>query len=456
MNEVIFTTIVLTVGLMVHFAILKQHVRWEGQLLTLSFFAHIVSGFVQIYLYGSYYSGGDMLSYYTAGVPLSEALRSDFQGVFPLTVEAFFHVETQLPYDLVGGGSTGTMSIAAVWLLYLLGDSYFAACLVVAIFSYFAKVFIYRSFRGAFQPEDQPSVLVACLLVPSAVFWTSALLKEPVMMVFLGPLFVTLRWFLEGRRLVLAAVLAAVSATGVWLLKPYVLLSFVVAAGLWVIWQRVLIQRGSVVVKPVYLVLGMSLGLGGLVAADRFLPRAEGTSLSATITNQRRASSQIEGGSNYYLEDQGTAESVGEADPGLAAQLALAPLALGTALFRPFLFEARNAVQVVNSLEMTGVIFLVVQVFRRQSISSVIGRLTASPALMFCLAFTIILALGTGLSTSNLGTLSRYRAPMMPFFVLLLLMLRRPSVTPSRSPTGSPAHRDVLPRPALGAAGISR
>jgi hypothetical protein len=41
------------------------------------------------------------------------------------------------------------------------------------------------------------------------------------------------------------------------------------------------------------------------------------------------------------------------------------------------------------------------------------------------LAFTVALAIGTGLSTANLGALSRYRAPMIPFFVVLLLSLSR-------------------------------
>jgi len=48
--------------------------------------------------------------------------------------------------------------------------------------------------------------------------------------------------------------------------------------------------------------------------------------------------------------------------------------------------------------------------------------------------FVLVLALGTGLSTANLGTLSRYRAPMMPFFLLLLIILREPEKAPAPSP----------------------
>jgi hypothetical protein len=63
---------------------------------------------------------------------------------------------------------------------------------------------------------------------------------------------------------------------------------------------------------------------------------------------------------------------------------------------------------------------------RRNRWTDLVRRVTANPALMFCFIFVLVLAMGTGLSTANLGTLSRYRAPMMPFFLLLLLILREP------------------------------
>jgi hypothetical protein len=41
---------------------------------------------------------------------------------------------------------------------------------------------------------------------------------------------------------------------------------------------------------------------------------------------------------------------------------------------------------------------------------------------MFCTVFVLALALGTGLATTNMGTLSRYRAPMEPFFFILIMV----------------------------------
>lgn len=426
MADVIFTVLVLFLAGLIHTAVLLRHDRAESRLLTLSLVAHLVSAFLQILMYEYYYEGGDMMAYYAAGVPLAGALRADFGRLFPMTVDVFFHVDAPLPFDMGAAGSTGSMAMAATWLLFLLGDSYLAVTLVIATLSYLAKVLIYRTLRAEFPREMHPTVLVAAMLVPSAVFWTSALLKEPLMMVFLGPLFLSLRWFLEGRSVLLATVIAVVSGTGVWLLKPYVLLSMAVASGLWIVWQRVLRERGNIVVKPLYLVLGLSLGIGTLAGVDRVLPSLNGRSLTSAISEQRRVSASIAGGSNFYLEDQDADYTRADEQTNSVQELSLVPLALATALLRPFLFEARNAVQAINALEMTVLLVLLFQVLRRQSLAVIVSRITASPTLMFCLAFTLVLALGTALATSNLGTLSRYRAPMMPFYVMLLLVLRKP------------------------------
>ena len=88
---------------------------------------------------------------------------------------------------------------------------------------------------------------------------------------------------------------------------------------------------------------------------------------------------------------------------------------------------------------MTWLMVLFVQMLRRNRWTDLVRRVTANPALMFCFVFVLVLAMGTGLSTANLGTLSRYRAPMMPFFLLLLLILREPEK----------AAESVVPRPIL-------
>lgn len=441
MEDLIFTLLVLMVGVGIHQAVLRMNAAsFERRYLNYSFAAHLAASVGLILVYKYYYTeGGDMIAYHYYGVPIADALRYDFGAISPEVVKLGLHADNSLPFEVVGTDSTGTMQAVAVWLLFLLGNSLFAAAMAITIASYVAKVMIYRALRAGFPPEQHPVVLIASVLSPSAIIWTSALLKEPVLMVFFGPVFLALRWILDGRRLVAASVLGATGGYAIALLKPYVLLTLVIAGGVWLVWARILKTRGSVVVKPVYLGLAAGLVLGGFTVVSTLAPSMSPDAISERMTFQRRVSAMDAGRSSFYLEGPGADPDASDRSRSLTSQLAIAPLALVTALFRPVIFEARRAMQFLNAIEMTWMTILFIQVIRRNSLAGLVRRLTASPTLMFCLAFALVLALGTGLSTANLGTLSRYRAPMMPFFLLLLLVLRQPEAATVAAPRAVPA-----------------
>jgi hypothetical protein len=303
---------------------------------------------------------------------------------------------------------------------------------------------MYRALKPEFATRLHPTVLTALMFSPSGLVWSCALLKEPIAVAFTAPFFLGLRWFLDGRRLWLSVPLLLIGAGGAGLVKPYVMLTLVLSAAVWVAWARV-IKGGSVFTKPVYLLAAAGVATVGLAGASTIFPSLSVDRVGESMTKQRRAAAHAEGDSNFYLEEQSTSVDE-ERNLSLGSQVALMPIALVTALFRPFLFEARKAMQLANALEMTWIVVLFAQMLRNNGARTTITRIMNSPALMFCAAFTLSLAFGTGLATANLGALSRYRAPMMPFYLLLLLILREKEVN-SQTEQASPASPQE-PRPA--------
>lgn len=429
MEDFIFTPIVLAVGLAIHAVVLRFHDREEGRVLTLSFAFHVAASIGLILIYTLYYTeGGDMISYHRYSVPIAEALRFDFESIAPEVLNLLFQREQRLPYEVVGESSTGSMQAIAVVLSFLLGDSLYASALLITVGSYVSKVLVYRAFRTAVPERSRKLLLLALMLSPSGVMWTSGLLKEPMVMVFIGPLILSLRWLLEGRRLVLASVMAVLAGGSMALFKPYVLIALVIAGGVWIAWARVIRDRGAIVLKPGYLGLAALVVFVGFAGATRFFPKLTLDSVGESMAYQRRVAGEVEGGSNFSIEGPGIDRDSTQ-NLSLTSQLALAPLALITSLFRPFLFEARKAMQLLNAIEMTWLLVLFFQAFWGAGFRRALNFVTREPVLMFCVAFVVVLALGTGLSTSNLGALSRYRAPMMPFFLFLLLAVRAERLT---------------------------
>ena len=107
----------------------------------------------------------------------------------------------------------------------------------------------------------------------------------------------------------------------------------------------------------------------------------------------------------------------------LSQQLLLAPAGLFTALFRPLVFEARSAMVLANSVESTTLFILLLVSLFWLGLGRAWSLIVDSPAMMFCLVFTASFGSAVGVLTTNLGTLSRYRAPMMPFFAALVAVL---------------------------------
>jgi hypothetical protein len=125
--------------------------------------------------------------------------------------------------------------------------------------------------------------------------------------------------------------------------------------------------------------------------------------------------------------------------------MAFAPLALGTALFRPFIFEVRNVQTALAAVETTALLLLLFSSASRRSWRGIWRDCASSPELMFCLVFTLMMATAVGLTTTNLGTLSRYRMPMEPFLALLVLTISAPVTRRIEVSASQPLAR-ALPR----------
>ncbi len=419
MEDFIFAPLVLMVSLGIHLLVLRRSEPRERPALNWAFSLHVVSAFAQVLLTKYYFKGGDMFVYFENGVETAEVMRGDFTRFFPEVVAAFLQRSFEFPIEFFGGGSTQSMSAAAGLLLFLTGSSIYATVLLIALLTYVSQVLLYRALKPDFSRELQLRVLWGSNLLPSAVFWSSALLKEPLVMAALGPLVLGLRWLADGKRRAGSVMLVVPSLTVIAVIKPYVLMALSLGAAVFYLWRR-LRSATSPALKPFSIIGALVVATVGLVLGNNYFTKGD-QSAADTFARQRNVGQQVTGGSDFQLESPG-----GSAEPvqrSVLQELLLAPFALLTALFRPVLFEARNAVQLVNALEATVLLMLFLRVWRRTSLRGLIAYVSASPTLLFCAVFTLALAVGTGLSTTNMGTLSRYRAPMMPFFFTLLLVL---------------------------------
>jgi hypothetical protein len=419
LEDVITTGAVLIVASAVLAAISRRVENEERRLLLFGFLAHVGAVFVQVWVIEQVYGGGDIDGYYRSGVELANALRNDFEFIFPEMVKVFFHdTEANLPFAVFGGvGPTGSLSVITAVLFFFLSDSLIGSSMVVALVAFFGKVAIARAVGEDLSPQNRRLVLAAAVLVPSVVFWSSTIAKEAVIIAFMGFALLLMRPAIAGQVRPLKLFAAGCCLVPVAMIKPYVLLPLSMALAAWFYWERSNRKGVSIAIRPAYVVVAAVGVLGFFVVVGQISPQFAVENIAKSTATSQSAGMRVEGGSNYQLR-----EPV-EEEQGLKSQLVLAPIALPTALFRPFIFEVKNPMMLVNALETSVLLFLTIRLLVRGGFSQIRKAVMASPTLVFCLVFTIVMATPVGLATTNMGSLSRYRIPFMPFFVALVLIL---------------------------------
>jgi hypothetical protein len=419
LEDVITTGAVLIVASAVFAGISRRMEAAARRLVLFGFVAHVGAVFVQIWVIEQVYGGGDIDGYYRSGVELANALRNDFDFIFPEMVRLFFHdPEANLPFAVFGGaGPTGSLSAITAILFYLLGDSLIGSSMAVALAAFFGKVAIAHAIGEDLDPEKRRLVLAASLLVPSVVFWSSTIAKEAVVVAFLGFALLALRPVIAGQVNPVKLVGAGLCLVPVAMIKPYVLLPLSIAFAAWLYWDRAGRLGRAVTIRPAYVVVAVVVVTGFFAVVGRLSPQFAVENLAKSTATSQIAGLGVEGGSNYQLRDP-----VAE-DLSLQSQLLLAPIALPTALFRPFIFEVKNPMMLVNALETSVLLFLTIRLLLRGGLVRVRKAIVSNPTLVFCFVFTLVMGTAVGLASTNMGSLSRYRTPFMPFFVALVLIL---------------------------------
>lgn len=385
----------------------------ERLLLWAGFAAHVFGAFALVFVTRDIYGYGDMLTYFRKGGEGVLFVQQDFARWFPEVIKTILHQPSALPHEwAVRGDATGSMAALATMLRLFFGDSLHAACLFCAFGSFSGKYAIYLVFREMFPKLYRLRLALVCFLFPSVVFWSSGLLKEAIAFFGLGWLFYGGYKLLE-RKFFTGVPLVLLGGLFVGISKAYILFPFVVGWGGWLFWRRAINGRRALL--PVYVAIGLAVAFGGIILLGQLFPRYAVDQIAEETATLQSYGTASAGGSNYKI--------VSGEERSILGQLAFAPIAVVSTLLRPFIFEVRNAMSAINAFETTTLLLMILGIVWRRKLSEIWKLVSSSPTLIFCIAFVFAFSIGVGLATTNLGTLSRYRIPMMPFYGAILMTL---------------------------------
>jgi hypothetical protein len=387
--------------------------------LTIRIFCAIALGF----LYQFYYGGGDTFNYHThgsreiwnafmedpeSGVRLIFTDNADETGIYKYSSRIpFFHDKSA--YMVV--------RVAAIVDLFTF-SAYTATAVCFAVLSFTGSWLIFLTFYRDYPHLHKP-IALAALFIPSVAFWGSGVLKDTITLASIGVATYYIRQvFIHHKLKPAQVVIILISFYLIFSIKKYVILCFLPAVFLWV-YASFLKKFRSMVMKIMILpfVLGFA-ALSGYFATEQ-LARDDPRYAFSQLGNTAKITA-------YDIafqtgKDAGSTYSLGELDGSFSSMLKLGPQAINVSLFRPYLWEVKNPLQLMGGLE--SLLLFCFTVYLIYSSWGYLGRAIINPDVIFCFVFSITFAFAVGVSTFNFGTLSRYKIPLMPFFVIGLTLL---------------------------------
>ncbi len=386
--------------------------RADGQpgvlwLLWIALTAKLLATAARWYVTFALYDGqGDSVGYHNAGMQIADNLRS---GTLVVPKEGFV--------------STRFVELATGVVYTVTGPTLIGGFLVFAWAALWGQWLFYRAYRMAFPDAPSRRYAVLVLLWPSLLFWPSSVGKESLMLLALGTATYGAARVYAGR---LSGVVPLLLGTGLAsAVRPHMALMIgaAVAAGVLVYRPR---RRTSLTPMIRLGAFGAcAVGVATLVshATDYFATtQFDTSSLGSVATEAARRTTT--GGSEFDAQPVGGLSDI--------------PRAFMTVLFRPFPWEARNAVTLIAAAECLLLIALLTASWRR--LLRVPRLALRVPLVVISLVFVLEFVVGFSVF-GNFGILSRERSQVLPFVLLLSCL---PLVLPDRRHIPSP---DTVRRP---------
>lgn len=376
-------------------------------------------------IYAYYYGSGDTSEYFrhaqTVNSSFDESIGTWFNMIF--RIPAWYDNEYSQYISQIGPWYESPAEYTIVALAAFIGiftfTTYLPTAVIFGTIAFTGMWALFRTFALKY-PAYTKYIAICALYIPSTIMWGSGIFKDTICMFGLG-------WMTYGAFRILIhrdlsaknVILTIISFYFVAVIKVYILLAFLPALMLWILftYSHSIPNASMRTFVKVFMVL---VAVGGLLYfSEKFsqsLGRYSLKNVAETSAVTRNYISSVSG-------DAGSSYSLGDFDPTFGGMIAKFPLAVNVSLFRPYIWETRKPIQLLNALEALMFLWVTIKVIISVGLVRTWRTIKSDPTIQFCLIFTLVFAFAVGISSYNFGALSRYRIPCLPFYGLALVLI---------------------------------
>ncbi len=385
-----------------------------------------VFGAIAFTVFHTYVSPGNDSTdlFYTEGINITRLIGADISNIKWIFMSGKDFDQTLLANPYNHGYFLSESNFFVTRLVTILSFISFKSYLVINLFfsliSFSGVWKLYRFFYEQY-PGIHKKLAIAIIYLPTFVFWSSGILKDPLCSGALGWMTYAIYNVLYKKRKIITNTLIAILAGYVIVIvKSYILVSYLPFFILYLVFSNFsLIKRASF--KIAALLALLLFGLGGFYVVYDKLQEELGNmaldKLAETVKTQQTAFINI----SHKAESSFTLGV--EFDGSNSSLLKLAPAAIIATLYRPFLWESKKVSTLLSSIESLTLMLYTLFVFFRVGPFNFFRSIFGNAMVMFCFFFSMLFALFVGATTLNFGTLVRYKIPCMPFYIIAIVLI---------------------------------
>lgn len=286
--------------------------------------------------------------------------------------------------------------------MFLSFRTYFVHILFMCFIAFMGWVLLTNAVFTHLKDSATALLSLPVLFLPSVLFWTSGVMKEPLLILGLGLL-------IQGLMVPKARAVFFV-ALGIMLIlssKFYVLACVIPAAVAFVLSKYSKTTEGvSARYGLIYLVF--------LIAAFNVQYIIPPVNPSQMLANKQMHAVKE---ANYF--NAGSRIELPKITTDSRTIISSTPHGIWNCLARPYLWESKNAMMLLSAAEVVVVWVIMVLCFFNANLNPGIEKLNL---MYFLLVFSISYFALIGISTPVLGNLVRYKAPLLPLFLFVCIL----------------------------------
>ncbi len=408
----------------------------DRRIFNLGLGAKVTGGLAFTLIYLFYYAGGDTIVYYQTAIAYCNLiLQSPLEGLAITfgnnSIEnfSFFTPETGYPVrHIFNDSATLMVSKIAIPFLLLSFKSYLIGSLLISFISYFSIWQLFKLFRHL--TRNQQISMLSTLFIPSVLFWGSGISKDTITFAATCHVVCGVYWIIIKRRFKLMIII--LSIISLWLIitiKPYIFLVLFPGTLVWIFFNSIQSIKNRfirIATIPIILVSSVIIIAFTLNSISSVLGEySTDNIMRKAIVAQKDLKQDRYGGNSF---------DIGKIEPTTAGVVSKFPIATFYGFYGPTLVHVNNIVMLFSALENTILLLLSFSIFLLRNPVKTLQRLSGEPFLTFCLLLSVLFAFGIGLSSPNFGALVRFKIPLLPFFLIMLLSIFTKTNTDMRKP----------------------